>query len=42
MVRQRGIKPIVCAYNTMTWMLDGKEFVGQEKIGDDVRGMVFK
>ncbi len=42
MIRPEGIKPIICAYNTMTWMLDGKEFVGQEKIGSDVRGMVFK
>ncbi len=42
MIRPEGIKPIICAYNTMTWMLDGKEFIGQEKIGDDVRGMVFK
>jgi hypothetical protein len=41
MVRQEGIKPIICAYNTMTWMLDGKEFEGIIKIEPKVYAMAF-
>ena len=37
----RGIRPVVCAYNTMTWMLDGKAFRGEARLGPDILAMAF-
>ncbi|NLX06596.1 MAG: hypothetical protein GXY33_15770 [Phycisphaerae bacterium] len=41
MIRPEGIKPIICAYNTMTWMLDRRPFAGKVVTDEGLYAMAF-
>ena len=40
--RHHGPKPVFCAYNTMTWMLNGRTFAGKVLVKPGVRAFAFQ